>query len=260
MIKASSIKWIVKTAKTQHNVYLRVVRQDDNSKILVVTPLYEGHKISKETKKSIKRNKYPFTWIKAEGKNNIPINAFGGVDWFLHKTGSLPDYYIMIDRDIRLGRGMLDRLYDKLYKSPQQVAYSYASFKFTGAVNRDFPADPWDINKLLMHNYISSNSMFRTNVLYEVGLVMDSYYKRLLDWAFLLKLFYSRKYVGVPCPEAKFEATSNHDSISAGGNDDYNIKRMRIIEDFCKPIMIKHAQQQEAVHKTAQVTPTTMDF
>ncbi len=240
----------------------KILEENDNAKFFIVTPLWLGHKISRETKVTIRRNKYPFTWISVEGANNIPTNAFFGIDWYLHKKGEIPDYYIMIDRDIKLGRNMLDRLYDKLSKAPLNIAYAYASFKFTGAIEREFPAIPWDINKLLMHNYISSNSMFRTNALYEVGLVTDQKYKRLLDWAFLLKLFLERGYQGIPCPEANFEATADKKSISAGSNEDYDLKRKRIIEDFCKPIMHKYTQQQ-APQSTPQVPPhqtTTMDF
>lgn len=243
------------------NIKPKVIKADKNSKFLVVTPLWEGHKISRDTKVTIKRNNYPFTWIVSEGKNNIPTNAFYGIDWYLYRKGKLPDFYIMIDRDIKLGRNMLDRLYDKLYKAPESVAYAYASFKFTGAVEREFPAVQWDINKLLMHNYISSNSMFRTNALYEVGPVLDDKYKRLLDWAFLLKLFYERGWTGVPCPEANFEATSNPDSISAGSNEDYDIKRKRIIQDFCRPILEKYQERQAAMQKRQeQLKTTTMEF
>jgi hypothetical protein len=171
----------------------------------------------------------------------------------------------MIDRDIRLGRNMLDRLYDKLSTAPLSVAYAYASFKFVGAFERDFPAIGWDINKLLMHNYISSNSMFRTSALYEVGPVTDQKYKRLLDWAFLLKLFYERGWTGVPCPEANFEAVATPNSISAGSADDYDLKRKRIIEDFCKPILEKYTQQQQAMEmaqerQRKEVETVTMDF
>ena len=244
----------------------RVLKADPNAKFIVVTPLLPGHTISRDTKVTIKRNKYPFIWIQAEGKNNIPTNAFAGIDWYLMKKSAIPDYYIMIDRDIRLGRNMLDRLYDKLSKAPLNVAYAYASFKFVGAFEREFPAIGWDINKLLMHNYISSNSMFRTSALYEVGPVTDEKYKRLLDWAFLLKLFYERGWIGVPCPEATFEAVATPKSISAGSTQDYDLKRKRVIEDFCKPILEKYTQQQQAAQMAQERQQkqreevVTMDF
>jgi hypothetical protein len=239
----------------------KILREDPKSKIIVVTPLWEGHKISRETKVSIKRNKYPFTWVSAEGRNNIPTNAFGGLDWYLTKRGKCPDYYIMIDRDVDMGRHMLDRLYDKLSKAPHNIAYAYASFKFQGAVNQEFPAVQWDINKLLLHNYISSNSMFKTNAIYEVGLVTDEKYKRLLDWAFLLKLFLERGYMGIPCPDANFVAQSSPSSISAGTPQDYDAKRRLIIEDFCKPILEKYAPKPtKPTPQPEQTQTTTMEF
>lgn len=263
-----SAPWKIKTPNGERELKLKIIKADPKSKFLVVTPLYEGHKLSHDTKTTIKRNNYPFTWILAEGRNNIPTNTFGGIEWYLHKKGKVPDFYIMIDRDVRLGRNMLDRLYDKLSKAPLNIAYSYASFKFVGAINRDFPATQWDINKLLLHNYISSNSMFRTNALYEVGLVMDDRYKRLLDWAYLLKLFLERGYMGIPCPEANFEAIASPDSISSGSAEEYNQKRINIIDDFCKPIIQKYAHMQEARQKAIEkqkMQPqhqetTTVDF
>ena len=239
----------------------KIIREDKNAKFLVITPLYTGHKISRDTKVTIKRNKYPFAWITAEGKNNIPTNTWNGMEWYLDLKNEVPNYYIMIDNDIKLGRYMLDRLYDKLYGSAADVAYAYASFKFTGAIEKAFPAVQWDINKLIMHNYISSNSMFKTTALYDIGPVLDDKYKRLLDWGLLLKMFLERGWMGIPCPEANFEAVASPESISAGSNQDYDIKRRRIIEDFCKPIIQKYTQKpttQPAPPQEQQAT--TMEF
>ena len=166
----------------------------------------------------------------------------------------------MLDRDIILGRYMIDRLYKKLSKQHNQVAYSYASFKFTGHINKEFPAEIWDINKLLLQNYISSNSLFKSNVLLEVGLVTDEKYKRLLDWAFLLKLFLVGGYYGVACPEASFEAVSNKDSVSSGTVEDYYLKRERVITDFGKPIVYKFAQKQETIEQSATSNAFQLDF
>jgi hypothetical protein len=56
-----------------------------------------------------------------------------------------------------------------------------------------------------------------------------------LDWAFLLKL-YEHGYYGAPCPEANFVAKSSMKDVSAGGLEDYNIKRDRVIKDFVEPL------------------------
>jgi hypothetical protein len=223
---------------------IKVIRDSKDSEILVVTPLLPNHKISKETKKTIKRNDVPFTWISSEGNFNIPTNAQNGIDWYKRNHPlPLPPYYIMVDRDIVMGRHMLDRLYRILKSSPSQFGYTYASFEFKGAVNQKFPAQPFDINKLVRANYISSNSLFKMSVIEEVGLVTDDQYKRLLDWAFLLKCFY-HGYVGVPVDNARFIAMSAKGDISAGSPEDYQIKRNRVLNDFIKPIFEKHQPQQ----------------
>lgn len=210
-----------------------ILRQDKDSKILVVTPLYIHHKVSKDTKKTIKRNKTPFTWITSEGKHNIPTNLEKGLLWF-EENHKMPEYYIMIDNDIVLGRNMLDRLYHTLKNERylnRNIAFSYASFSFRGTINHDFPADPFDIQRLTKHNYISSNSMFVTEITKEVGLVTNDKYKRLLDWAFLLKLV-KHGYSGAPCDNAHFIARSEPKDISAGSKNDYVIKRKRVLDDF----------------------------
>lgn len=214
-----------------------IIKESKNPEILVITPLIPGHKISKETKKTIKRNDVPYTWITSTGRNNIPTNLQLGLEWFKN----LPPYYFMLDNDIILGRHLLDRLYYKLKNEAGTVAFSYASFSYKGFINRDFPAEPYDINRLIQHNYISSNSLFKTDIAMEVGLVTDDKYKRLLDWTFFLKLFYNG-YIGVPCPEANFTVISSKNDISAGSEQEYNTKRILVIENFCKPIIEKYSK------------------
>lgn len=217
-----------------------IIKETKNPKVLVVTPLLPGHKISKETKKTLKRNTIPFTWISSEGNNNIPTNLENGLDWYDNKFG-LPDYYMMVDRDIIAGRNLIDRLYSKLFtiidKSEKiLIAFSYASFEFKGYINYKFPAIPYDASRLIQANYISSNSMFHTWTARKVGIVKNDKYKRLLDWAFLLKLL-SHGYIGINCPEASFVAMSSKSDISAGTSEDYRIKSRRVIEDFVKPML-----------------------
>jgi hypothetical protein len=214
---------------------MKIIHESKNPEILVVTPLLPGHKVSGITKKTLKRNKVPFTWIVSEGNQNIPKNALQGIEWYKKQKGKLPPYYMMVDRDIEAGRGLLDRLYEKLKDSPLNVGFSYATFQFKGHVNADFPAMPYDINRLIQSNYISSNSMFKSNVIEHVGLVTDDKYKRLLDWAFLLKC-YKCGYVGLPEPKAWFIAHSTKDDISAGSQDEYREKYQRVWQDFVKPL------------------------
>jgi hypothetical protein len=221
---------------------IKIIKEVKNPKVLIVTPLWAGHKISKETKKTLKRNDIPFTWISSSGRYNIPTNLENGLNWYDKKYG-LPDYYMMIDRDIIAGRHLIDKLYEKLSKvagtcmiGSYFYAYAYASFQFKGTVNCNFPAVEYDIQRLLQANYISSNSMFLTEAARAVGLVKNRKYERLLDWAFLLKLL-KVGYVGIPCPEASFIAVSNTNDISAGSAEDYKIKHARVSKDFILPMV-----------------------
>jgi hypothetical protein len=216
---------------------IRILTECKNPEILVVTPLLPNHDISRETKVTIKRNETKYYWIASEGNNNIPTNAQNGIDWYKEKIGKLPEFYIMIDRDIELGRNMLDRLVNVLKKrNPKRIGYTYASFEFKGYVNKKFPADPFDINRLLKGNYISSNSMFRSSVIEDVGLVTDDKYKRLLDYAFLLKCF-NLGFIGVPVPQARFVAKSTKNDISAGSEQEYRIKYNFVFNDFIRPLI-----------------------
>ena len=119
-----------------------------------------------------------------------------------------------------------------------KVGYCYASFEFKGHVNHVFPAIPFNIKRLMMGNYISSNTMFKSNVIIDVGLVTDDKYKRLLDYAFLLKCL-KMGYIGIPEPNAHFIAHSTSNDISAGSNDDYKLKYGRVFKDFIEPIIKK---------------------
>jgi hypothetical protein len=214
----------------------KIIHKDNNPKVLIVTPLLEGHKVSGVTKKTLRRNKVSFVWISSAGDNNIPTNALQGIEYYKKKFGKLPPYYMMIDRDIEAGRGLLDRLHYKLEKSDVNIGYCYATFEFRGHINHQFPAMPFDINRLVMGNYISSNTMFKSHVIQEVGLVTDDQYKRLLDYAFLLKCF-RMGFMGVPEPKAYFIAHSTKNDISAGSNDDYRLKYKRVFDDFIKPLL-----------------------
>jgi hypothetical protein len=213
---------------------ISVIKSTKFPEVLVVTPLLPEHKISRETKQSIKRNTVKYFWVSAQSNQNIPTNLELGLEWAESENGPRhkPKYYIMIDNDIILGRHMLDRLYEALEKSKDpNIGYAYASFEFKGAMNYKFPAVPFDPKRLMTANYISSNSMFKWNLWKDVGLVKDDKYKRLLDWAFLLKCL-KEGYTGLPVPKANFTAISFEDSVSAGSHQDYSIKSQRVIRDF----------------------------
>ena len=216
------------------------ISQVNNGKpeVVVVTPLLPGHKISRETKVTIKRNKIPFIWIKSIGKNNIPKNVSLGVEHIIPKYHSI-NYVLPLDRDIVLGRGMIDKMYISIKNSPPHIGYTYASFEFKGVVNKAFPAEPFNINKLVTTNYISSNSMIKLTALGEIdGFVVGEKYKRLLDWCMWLKM-YDKGIYGLPCPNASFIAISSASDISAGSNEEYKIKAKHVFNDFIQPMIDK---------------------
>jgi hypothetical protein len=123
-------------------------------------------------------------------------------------------------------------LYNELEKSDKNVAYSYCGFEYYGSINYKFPVSSFDSNRLRQNNYISSNSLFKTKVLEDIPLITDDKYKRLLDWATYLNLL-NHGYIGVPS-DGYFKAKSSKDSISARSQEDFQIKRERVINDFCK--------------------------
>lgn len=217
----------------------KIIRKDENSELLVITPLLPKHKISKITKKTIKRNGTKLTWITSCGRNNIPKNVEYGLEWYVSKY-KIPKYILPLDRDIELGRYMIDRLVKKLKTQPHQIAFAYAGFEFRGSINKKFPAKTYNINKLVKDNYISSNSLMRYDALKNVGgMVIDDEMVRLLDWALWLKFFY-HGYIGINVPEASFIAYSTPDDISAGTLLDYQIKKNRVIKNYIEPIFEKY--------------------
>lgn len=215
---------------------IKIIKECKNPEILVLTPLLLGHEIEKITKKTIKRNDIPFYWISCSKNQNIPSNHVDSMNWYKAKFGKLPKFIQFIDRDIEAGRGLLDRLYKKLSKTPENIGYCYANFQFKGTVNANFPAVPFDANRLIKSNYISSNSMFKSDMIEKVGLVTDDQYFRLLDWAFLLKAL-RNEYVGIPEPNAWFIAHSGIKDVSAGSNKDYYLKYKRVYKDFIEPLL-----------------------
>jgi hypothetical protein len=214
---------------------INIIKECKNPEILVLTPLLPGHKIDKITKKTLKRNDVSFYWISCEKDQNIPKNHIDGINWYKGKFGELPKYIQFIDRDIEACRGLLDKLYNRLSKTSSNVGYAYAGFEYSGHINHIFPALPFDINKLIKANYISSNSMYKSHIIDEVGLVTDDKYKRLLDWAFFIKC-YQNGYIGMPESNAMFIAHSTEKDISAGSQDDYRLKYERVFNDFIKPL------------------------
>jgi len=146
------------------------------------------------------------------------------------------DFILMIDNDIIANKGMIDKLVRTLDEcKDENVAYAYASFEFKGYVNIKFIAKKFDVKRLLNNNYISSNSLIKTSIIEKIDFVYDNKYKRLLDWAYWLKLL-KNGYIGISCSEAHFIAKSSANDVSAGSSKDFNLKRNRVVEDFILPM------------------------
>jgi len=210
---------------------IKYIVRHPNPQILVITPLLTGHSISKETKKSIKRNKTPFTWISYLGPNNAYLNTQKAFNIYRNDY-KLPKYIIKVDNDIISQRGMLDEMYRTLESSNDNEAYCYCPFSFQGYINISFPFIPFDADRLRQCNYISSISMIKTKKLIECGLfVTDVRGERLLDWA-LWGRFLKRGYIGVPTSKTSFIAVSNKDCVSSRSSGDYREKCEWVINNF----------------------------
>jgi hypothetical protein len=251
---------------------LTVIREDKNPEVLIVTPLWPGHKISRETKKTIKRNDTPISWYSYSDYNNIPQNWWSAIRELRSRKKKLPKYFLPLDRDIILGRYMIDRMVNVFEGRgnlrtrnrviPAHTAYIYCNFEFKGTVNREFLAEPFDINRLTKGNYISSNSLMNLDTLEFIGgPVTDPQYVRLLDWALWLK-FAQFGYIGHPCKEANFVAISSENDISAGSPEDYQLKHQRVHEDFVKPLIkqVSTPTAYETAEPTAVSDIVKMDF
>lgn len=215
---------------------LNIVKQTKNPELLVVTPLLTGHKISSDTKIGITRNDINFTWVSYTSDGNTAHNFAEGIRTYRNKF-YMPNYVIMIDKDIIPSRHMLDRMYTTLKNSSKEIAFCYCNFEFSGAVNKKFYNIEYDPIRLLHANYISSNSMIKVTVLDEVGgVITDNKYKRLLDWCLWLQLL-SYGYYGILCRDASFVAVSDKQSISTGTEEDYKRKYELVKSDFVLPLL-----------------------
>lgn len=213
---------------------LYIVKDCNKPEFCVITPLRVGDKISKDTKVSVKRNKKPFIWATYQSNENTARNFKLGLQE-LSKKIKLPRYTIKVDNDTIWNRRTIDYMVETfdstIYRSDIRPAYCYCSFEYTGAVNKKFPADHFRPDRLRKMNYISSNSLFLTEVLLNYPIIDDDRYKRLLDWAYYLHLL-NNGFVGIPCKSGYFKAIASPDSVSAGGQEDFKLKYKRVIEDF----------------------------
>ena len=218
----------------------KIVRCNTQPEILVITPLSTGDKISGATKKSIKRNRTPFDWISYMGDHNPYHNTKIAYKQYRRDHGTVPKYVIKVDNDITARKHWLDKMYNSLETcSCPDVAYSYTSFEFTGAINVTFPLSPFSSIRLLRSNYISSCSLVKTQLLDQIGgFVTDDKYFRLLDWCLWLK-FLKFGFIGQPVSNTHFSAFAKATSVSCRSREDYQTKVKAVKSDFIDTISNK---------------------
>ena len=168
---------------------LKILHEDKNAKILIVTALYTGHAVSGETKTTIRRNKTPYIWISYMSDGKHATNVQKAISAYRKKVGGIiPPYIFVLDRDIICGRHMLDKMINVLGKADKNIGFCYCPFEYSGHINIKFPPMEYDINTLVHGNYISSNSLYKTSMVERVGgFVVEEKYHRMSDWAFFIK-------------------------------------------------------------------------
>lgn len=215
---------------------LKIIKECKKPEILVLTPLLKtdiiSHQISRETKISIKRNDVDYIWASYEGPYKHARNCQEGLHTFYKTLHYLPKYIFILDRDIIVGRNMLDKLYNCLNKTSDTIAYAYCGFEYKGHINLKIQPTIWNIFELKVRNYISSNSLYKTNILEKIGgFVTEEKYSRLSDWAFFLKAA-KMGYKGILCSNTSFIAISTENDISAGSQEEFIKTRDMVIENF----------------------------
>jgi hypothetical protein len=211
--------------------FINNIEMVSSPSISIISPLYIDDRVSNDTLSSITKNNTSYNWISVESKNNTMKNFEIGIN-YLKEKDLLADYVIKIDNDTIWEPHTLDYLIYTLKNTQENICYSYCSFKYEGYINIKFPAIKFNSEKLKQGNYISSNSLFKSSIFNKINLVIDDKYKRLLDWAYYLKLL-NNGYYGIASP-GFFIAKSSKKSISASSKEDYKIKFNRVIKDFLK--------------------------
>lgn len=217
---------------------MKILYTDKDPQILVITPLLTGHSISGETKTTLKRNKVPLVWASYMSDGKHAFNVQHGLQSYRKYTsGKVPPYLFVLDRDIVMGRHMLDRMLKLLHTTPKTVGWCYVPFEYSGHINVRFPSQPFDVNRLLHGNYISSNSLYKMEMIDRVGgFVTEEEVHRLSDWAMWLKCI-RFGYSGILCPDTSFVAISTPNDISSGSNEEYQQTHRRVVEQFVTPLL-----------------------
>ena len=217
---------------------LNIIQKVKNPMVLIITPLLTGHTILKECKKSVKRNDIEFDWVSHEGDGEAPENLQSAIDGYKDKYKVLPPYTFVLARDIICGRHMIDRLHNKLKDTPDNIGFSYCPFEFKGHLNMKVPPIEYNINKLIVKNYISGVSLYKSNVLEKVhGFTAEKFLHRLNDWAMFIRL-YREGYSGILCKDTYFIAISSENDISSGSDEEYAMSYNHVVDNYIRGIKL----------------------
>jgi hypothetical protein len=127
-------------------------------------------------------------------------------------------------------------MHDTIKMSDKDVGYVYCSFEFKKDLNgkrvpvASFVDIPFNADRLIHSNYISSNSMIRRVALRDCPFITDDKYVRLLDYAHWLSML-KGGYKG-QLSEGYFYSIMKENDISAGSQNDYQLKLNRVHQDF----------------------------
>lgn len=210
-------------------MYQEIVKVD-KPEVLLITPLKQKDFISYLTDTSIRQNEVPFDWISYESKNNPVVNCEYAIEEY-KKRNMIPKYLMKLDNDIHADDGWIDSMYNAIESSNDLLtAYAYTSFEYYGCINRKFKAAPFNPSILKNNNYISFNSLIKTDAFLDIdGFVNLHGQDRLWDWSLWLK-FLKHGYIGIPVYDKKFKAYASKDSISCRSADNY-YKNYKLIKN-----------------------------
>lgn len=223
---------------------ITIIHESDHPKILVITPLRPTDSILESLKTNIiDYTNIEFDWISCSSKGNCPQNAQIGLEkWRKVHPNKFDDidFIIKLDNDLGVPSDFLNKLYTvaMINKNNPNIGYFYPSLYYRGIQNLDFPAVPFNSQKLRQSNYITSMAMIKLDVLEKIGgFIYNKKYIRLADWALWLHML-NNGYVGCPVPDTFIVAPLEEHNISAGSQENYQRIYKNVYDDFIKAFSV----------------------
>lgn len=143
-----------------------------------------------------------------------------------------PEFVIFVDGDVTFNPGAFAVMKKALDESDETVAYAYGHYSRRGALTGCFRACPFNDVRLRQHNFISTMSLIRFNVLVEATpLPFIENELRLQDWSLWLRLL-NAGYTGVMVNEVLFSAYYPSSGVSVRDPLDYQKWREIIAKKY----------------------------